>query len=59
MSFYLREAQNATYQMGQMLSQMAVFQPALAQQFAQLQQLNARVGDLLQQVQQELDPPRY
>ncbi|HHW43475.1 hypothetical protein GFC01_01625 [Desulfofundulus thermobenzoicus] len=57
MSFHVRQAQDAAYQMGVMLSQLAASQPALARQFSQLQQLNARVGDLLQQVQKELDPP--
>ncbi|RKO67101.1 hypothetical protein [Desulfofundulus salinus] len=58
MSFHVREAQKAAYEIGVMLSQLAASQPHLSQQFSQLQQLNARVGDLLQQVQQQLDPPR-
>lgn len=58
MSLRVREAQKAAYEMGVMLSQLAVTQPHLAQQFSQLRQLNARVGDILQQVQQEMDPPR-
>ncbi|MBE3585811.1 MULTISPECIES: hypothetical protein [Desulfofundulus] len=58
MSFHVREAQKAAYEMGIMLSQLAATQPHLSQQFSQLQQLNARVGDLLQQVQKQLDPPQ-
>ncbi|SHI74964.1 hypothetical protein [Desulfofundulus thermosubterraneus] len=58
MSFQVREAQKATFEMGVMLSQLAASQPHLSQQFSQLQQLNTRVGDLLQQVQQQLNPPQ-
>ncbi|MGB9805092.1 hypothetical protein [Desulfofundulus sp.] len=57
-SFHVREAQKAAYEMGVMLSQLAASQPQLSQQFSQLQHLNTRVGDLLQQVQQQLDPPQ-
>jgi len=58
-SLHLREAQKASWQVGQILTQLAgTAQPGQVPQFQQLQQLNSRLGTLLDQVQGQLDPPR-
>lgn len=58
-SLRLREAQKASWQIGQILTQLAgVSPPAQVPQFQQLQQLSSRLGTLLDQVQGQLDPPR-
>lgn len=51
-SFYLRDAQNGMVEMGQLLQQLAsAGQPGISQQCNRLLQLNAQIGDVLQQVQ--------
>ncbi len=59
LSLRIREAQKAAWQMGQICTQLAgTAQPEQVPQIQQLQQLNNRLGMLLDQVQGQLDPPR-
>lgn len=56
-SFYVRDAQKGTVEMGKLLQQIAsagAGHPELPQQCAKLLQLNAQVGDTLVQVQNAL-----
>lgn len=58
-SLRLREAQKASWQIGQIITQLVgTSAPEKVPQFQQLQQLNSRLGTLLDQVQGQLDPPR-
>ncbi|OPX91538.1 MAG: hypothetical protein A4E52_00471 [Pelotomaculum sp. PtaB.Bin013] len=54
-SFFIRDAQNGTVEMGKLLQQVAsAGHPDISQQCARLLQLNDQVGDILQQVQKSL-----
>lgn len=51
-SFYIRDAQNGTVEMGKLLQQIAAAgHPEIAPQCDRLLQLNAQLGDVLHQVQ--------
>jgi hypothetical protein len=54
-SFFIRDAQNKSVEMGKLLQQAADSgQPALQQHSLRLLQLNTQVGDTLEQVQRSL-----
>lgn len=55
--YQLREAQNATVEIGNMLSQVASGQSGQidTQQIQHLEQLNSRVGGFLQRLRQRID----
>lgn len=54
-SFYIRDAQNGTMEMGKLIQQIAdAGYPDISQQCSRLLQLNAQVGSTLVQVQKSL-----
>jgi len=54
-SFYVRDAQNGTMEMGKLLQQIAsAGHPDISRECTRLLQLNDRVGDILEQVQKSL-----
>lgn len=50
LSFRVKEAQEAAYQAGVLLSQLAASHPELSPSLSHLQMLNAQVGQVLAQV---------
>ncbi len=54
-SFFVREAQNGTMEMGKLIQQIAdAGNPDISQQCLKLLQLNAQMGNTLEQVQKSL-----
>jgi len=54
-SFYIRDAQNGALEMGKLLQQVAdAGHPDISQQCSRLLQLNAQVGNTLEQIQKSL-----
>ena len=54
-SFYIRDAQNGALEMGKLLQQVAdARHPDISQQCSRLLQLNAQVGNTLEQIQKSL-----
>lgn len=51
-SFYIRDAQNGTMEMGKLIKQISdAGYPEISQQCSRLLQLNAQIGNALEQVQ--------
>ncbi|OPY57858.1 MAG: hypothetical protein A4E55_01337 [Pelotomaculum sp. PtaU1.Bin035] len=54
-SFYVRDAQNDMLEMGKLIQQIAsAGHPDISRQCSSLLQLNAQVGDILEQVRESL-----
>lgn len=54
-SFYIRDAQNGALEIGKLLQQVAAAgHPDISQQCSRLLQLNAQVGNTLEQIQKSL-----